>query len=123
MSLYWLNPDTNNYELWSADDFQQENPQITDATGKYSFLVPPGYYYLTVQSEGYSDYTGKSFQLSQGAGVNINIQLVSKDWLARIFTVERVLMAIIILFLASILIVLFYLLKTRTKLTVKQSKI
>jgi hypothetical protein len=44
VSLYWQNPDTGEYELWPAQDFLQKNPQITDSTGKYSFLVPPGKY-------------------------------------------------------------------------------
>lgn len=42
VSLSWLNPAVSQYELWQAKDYQQENPQVTDVTGRYSFLVPQG---------------------------------------------------------------------------------
>lgn len=37
VSLYWLNPEKNQYELWPAREYQQENPQITDVRGTYAF--------------------------------------------------------------------------------------
>jgi len=80
VSLYWLNPSTKQYELWPAGNFQQENPQVTDITGNYSFLVPNGFYYIKVSAPGYLIYDGKPFEVKEGSGVHINIELKTKYW-------------------------------------------
>lgn len=79
-SIYWLNPEIKQYELWPAKEYQQENPQITDITGKYSFLVPEGFYYLKVEAPGYLAYDGKPFQIKEGGGVHANIELKTQYW-------------------------------------------
>jgi len=78
VSLFWLNPASNQYELWPAKDFQQENPQVTDERGTYSFLVPNGKYYLKVDESGFESYNGKPFDVNEGGGVHINIPLHPK---------------------------------------------
>jgi hypothetical protein len=81
VSLYWFNPDTNKYELWNAKNYQQSNPQITDKKGTYSFLVPPGTYYLEAKVDGYTNYQGKPFDVTAGNGIHTNIEVVPiKDW-------------------------------------------
>lgn len=45
-----------NYSVWPATDFDQVNPQTTDATGYFSFLTPPGVYRLDVSKTGYQPY-------------------------------------------------------------------
>jgi hypothetical protein len=109
VSIYWLNETTRQYEIWPAKDFQQKNPQITDNTGKYSFLVPPGYYYLKIESQDYLTYQGKPFQVQEGSGVHQNMELSVKNWWARIFTTDRILMVIIITLLALVILILLYL--------------
>jgi len=74
VSLYKLN-DKKQYELWSAGDYGQENPQITDSTGNYSFLVPEGVYYLTVKSPGYYFYQGDAVSVKEGKEIHANIAL------------------------------------------------
>ena len=37
VTLYRLNTANNSYEVWPAKEFQQENPQVTDVRGSYSF--------------------------------------------------------------------------------------
>ena len=83
VSLYTLNNSTKKYELWSAKDYQQENPQITDVRGTYSFLVPEGSYYFQVEASGYNSYQGNVFVVTSGAGIHQNIELKSgwKKWL------------------------------------------
>ncbi len=83
-SIYWLNSETGEYELWPAEEFLQENPQITDVTGKYSFLVPPGSYYLKVEAPAYPTYQGETFQVKEGMGIHYNIELKAKHWWLRI---------------------------------------
>ena len=53
----------------------QENSQITDATGNYSFLVPAGTYYLTVKAQGYSTYQSDAISVSEGKEIHSNIAL------------------------------------------------
>ncbi len=61
--------------LWNAEKFHQDNPQITDSTGKYSFLVPPGKYRITATAQGYSPYVGEVFEVKEGHGVHFNIEM------------------------------------------------
>jgi len=81
ISLYWQNPETKNYQLWSAKEFLQENPKVTDSTGKYAFLVPPGSYYLKVEAKNYLTFQGEPFEIKEGSGIHFNIELKPKWWL------------------------------------------
>jgi hypothetical protein len=74
VSLYDLNS-KNQYELWNAKEYGQENPQITDATGNYSFLVPVGTYYLTVKMPGYYSYQSNAFPVMEGKEIHSNVAL------------------------------------------------
>lgn len=78
--LYWLNPETNNYELWPAEKYLQDNPYITDDTGRYSFLVPKGEYYLKVVAAGYVDYQSEKFSVTKGDGVHMDTKMTRKSW-------------------------------------------
>jgi hypothetical protein len=123
VSIYWLNLDTKKYELWPAKDFQQTNPQITDITGKYSFLVPPGTYQLKIESPDYVAYQGQPFEVQEGSGIHQNIELQPKNWWGKFFTVERILMGIIIIMLVlvfvSIIIVFSYFVRRDKLNTIK----
>ncbi len=99
VSLYWLNPDTKQYELWPAKNYQQENPQATDVTGTYSFLVPNGNYYLKVDAPGYLSYDGKPFQVAEGSGVHVNIELKTKYWFFEIVDWKTALLILVIFML------------------------
>ena len=113
VSLYELNPDTKQYELWPAKDYQQTNPQTTDVRGVYSFLVPEGYYYLKVDTPGYLDYDGKPFQVSEGSGVHINIELKTRYWWTKIIDWKIILLAIVTI----LLLYNFYRDKARERIT------
>lgn len=73
-SLYKLN-DKGKYELWNANNYGQENPQSTNNTGNYSFLVPAGTYYLSVSSPGYYSYKSNSFSVIEGKEIHSNVAL------------------------------------------------
>ena len=98
-SLYWLNPGTKEYQLWPAAEYSQENPQITAISGKYSFLVPAGTYYLTIEAPGYLDYQGKPFQVREGSGVHENIELRSKYWWLKVINWQTIALVIVIILL------------------------
>jgi len=85
VSLYALNLSTKQYELWKAKDYSQDNPQITDIRGTYSFLVPEGSYYFQVEAPGYEPYQGKAFVVVEGSGIHQNIELKSGlNWLSEL---------------------------------------
>jgi len=100
VQLFWLNPETKQYQLWPAQDYQQENPQTTNISGSYSFLVPYGYYYLKVVAPGYLTYDGKPFQVAEGSGIHINIELKTKFWFLNIVDWKTLLLIIVVLMLA-----------------------
>ena len=99
VSLYYLNNVTKKYELWTASDYSQENPQITDIRGTYSFLVPEGSYYTQVEAPGYNPYQGKAFIVSEGSGIHQNIELKSgRGWLS-MFDWKTILLIVVLLLL------------------------
>ena len=100
--------ETGKYELWNGKKYQQYNPQATDNTGKYSFLVPPGQYYIVVEAKDFNNYQGEPFEVVEGSGVHQNIELYSKNWILKIFSVERIMLASIIILLGAILSVQFF---------------
>jgi len=82
VSIYQLNSESGEYELWQASNYQQKNPQTTDTTGRYSFLVPEGTYYITAEAPDYLSYQSEPFAVQEGAGVHQNIELKIKGgWL------------------------------------------
>ncbi|MEW5907863.1 MAG: hypothetical protein AB1643_01635 [Patescibacteria group bacterium] len=99
VSLWWLNPETKQYELWPAKEYQQENPQTTDVRGTYSFLVPEGYYYLKAESPGYLVYDGKPFQVKEGSGIHINIELKTRYWWLKVVDWKTILLVAVIILL------------------------
>ncbi|OGI57342.1 hypothetical protein A2640_02495 [Candidatus Nomurabacteria bacterium RIFCSPHIGHO2_01_FULL_36_23] len=115
VSIFRLNLETKQYELWSAKEYQQENPQTTDIRGTYSFLVPEGYYYLKTEAPGYLAYDGKSFQVKEGSGIHINIELKTKYWWLKIVDWKTILLITVII----LLLYNFYRDKIREKMKIK----
>lgn len=101
VSLYWFNPQTKKFELWPAQKFGQINPQITDKSGNYIFLVPEGRYYLRVEKKGYYPFQSEEFNALEGGSIHINIELKPKYWF--IFAIDWKFIVIIILLLLLIL--------------------
>lgn len=99
VSIFWLNSETKQYELWPAKEYQQENPQTTDVRGAYSFIVPEGFYYLKVEAPGYLPYDGKPFEVREGSGVHINIELKGKYWYVKVIDWKTLLLIAIIFML------------------------
>ena len=74
-TLFWLNPMGYDWQVWSAYSYDQKNPQITDKTGQYSFLVPEGTYYLQAEKDGYKNYVSEYFEVKEGSSIHENIEL------------------------------------------------
>ncbi len=86
VTLYYLNPKTNQKEIWAALSYDQVNPQITKEDGEYFFLVPIGEYYLTAQKSGYEDYQN-DITMRQAGPITYKIDMLIKkiNWFKKIF--------------------------------------
>ena len=40
-------------EIWDAEDFDQQNPLLTDSYGQYEWFVPDGYWQVKYEKDGY----------------------------------------------------------------------
>jgi len=109
VSLY-LQTSENEYILWPANEFNQENPQITTDNGKYSFLVPEGTYQLKVEAENYNTYSSKPFKVKEGSSVHENIELKGSVWLLERYWWQ---ITIVLLLIVLIVLVSFLLLKIK----------
>jgi len=100
VTLWWFNPAQDEYQIWPAKEYLQENPQVTDSRGTYSFLVPEGVYYITTVAPGFEDYQSDLFDVTEGDGIHLNIELKPKgSWF---FRVNWELAALVVIALAVI---------------------
>ncbi len=97
VSLYVLNQETNQFELWPGVKYNQENPQETDKTGEYMFLVPQGKYYLEVKAQGYQSYKSAEFEAREGDVIDQNVELLPKEEEGNnLFTIISIILALIL---------------------------
>ncbi len=75
VSLYKYSDLTKGYVLWDAAAFGQQNPQVTNQSGGYGFVLPAGSYYIEVKAAGRRDTLTKIFKLSKSTVVNANIKM------------------------------------------------
>ncbi|HEY4482673.1 MAG TPA: carboxypeptidase-like regulatory domain-containing protein, partial [Candidatus Paceibacterota bacterium] len=101
------------FVLWPAADYQQRNPQITGRAGEYSFLVPPGEYYMSVEASGYKAYQGSPFMVTEGSGVHENIELQPSGGLLRGLGWPWV--SVVVMLLAVILLLAYNFYKDRLR--------
>ncbi|WP_028521068.1 leucine-rich repeat protein [Ruminococcus flavefaciens] len=64
VTCYVFNEDTGAWEIWNAEDYDQQNPLITDAAGAYAWDVPEGRYYVTCEKEGYDLIKSEEFKVA-----------------------------------------------------------
>ncbi len=53
VTLYYFEQQSQEWYVWQAESFGQQNPQQTNANGQYSLMVPAGKYYLEVKADGF----------------------------------------------------------------------
>ncbi|MCX6722351.1 MAG: carboxypeptidase-like regulatory domain-containing protein, partial [Candidatus Staskawiczbacteria bacterium] len=115
VSLYWLNPSAGSgqvpkYELWPADKFFQKNPMVTDDTGKYSFLVPQGTYYISATAVNYADFKSKPFTIKEDNGVKMDIEMKAKGFLPTWFNWQ---LMVVLLLTAVVILLIIMIIKGR----------
>lgn len=73
ITLYFLGK-TGEWDVWPAYLYNQYNPQKTDKTGEFSFVAPPGKYYLAVEAKGYKNFKSDEINLKSEM-VNMKIEI------------------------------------------------
>jgi peroxiredoxin/chitodextrinase len=63
VTAYYLEPDSNNWVIWDAQAYGQDNPQTTDAAGNFSMFLPAGTYYIKAAGKGFASITSRIFSL------------------------------------------------------------
>lgn len=56
-TVYEVAEDTGTRTLWDAEAFDQSNPYITGTDGFYEWMVPSGWWSVSVAANGYDSYT------------------------------------------------------------------
>ena len=84
VTIFVKNTNTESFIVWDAGTYSQTNPQVTNETGEYSFLVPPGEYYISVFASGYKESKTETFTVTAGQGVHRNIEMVPTGFLRRV---------------------------------------
>ena len=94
ITLYKL--DGSEYKLWDSAG-KQPNPTISNKSGEYTFWVPNGDYYLTIEKAGYKTVKTANFKVENSLVTkNIKIEPKIKPWI----------WLIVILFVLAIIIYL-----------------
>ena len=76
--VLYLNPATGTWEVWhDAEDYDQINPQQTDAEGKYGWDVPEGKWKVVWTKDGYETANSAELEVPP-PHFDVNMGLVSK---------------------------------------------
>ncbi len=71
------------FEPWSAEVFQQINPQTTGEKGEFRYMLPPGTYYVTVTAPRIHPVQTEIFTLTESVALQIEIPVQKQkyiDW-------------------------------------------
>ncbi|MEY4723788.1 MAG: hypothetical protein RLZZ324_1301, partial [Candidatus Parcubacteria bacterium] len=75
VALY-VNKGNGNYGLWDGSVSHQENPQITDDNGQFSYVVPVGTYQLVVTKDGYGEKQTLPFPIGNENVITNAVRLI-----------------------------------------------
>lgn len=78
VKIFFFDKISKRWVVWDGYSFGQDNPQKTSEAGKYSFLVPPGKYYMQITAKGYRTTYSQIVELSQNTVLDFNFSLKSK---------------------------------------------
>lgn len=78
VTVYYQDPETGEAVKWNAEDYDQINPLITSADGKYLWDVPEGLWKVVCEKEGY-DTIETEWMTVPPVRTEVNIGLVSKE--------------------------------------------
>lgn len=82
--LYFFEETNQEWVIWDGAAYNQQNPVLTNQEGSYSFLVPPGKYYLTVEREGYALFKSKVILVEKNKLISLNVPLSEVSFLSKV---------------------------------------
>lgn len=65
--------------IYDAEFHKLRGSEITDAEGRFGFLVKPGIYYLVVSARGFKNYQSANIKVTESETLNLEIPLESED--------------------------------------------
>jgi hypothetical protein len=92
-TVYFRDPETNTWELWDGEAYDQTNPLSVSEKSGLSFYLPVGTYYLKVSAPGYrsiispsftmhsAGFINPSFTFARAYGASIGSRRISLPWL------------------------------------------
>ncbi|MFS0726212.1 S-layer homology domain-containing protein [Paenibacillus sp. 1P07SE] len=75
-TIYNLEEASGRWELWDAEWYEQINPQLTNAEGRYGWDVPPGWWQVKYEKKGYERAYSEELEVLP-PHFDVNIPLVS----------------------------------------------
>jgi hypothetical protein len=75
VTVYFEEPVTNQWQVWDASAYAENNPQKTDDSGGYNLFLPPGKYYLQVDGYGFKILDTEFFTVDQAEAINADFKL------------------------------------------------
>jgi len=79
VTVYYFQSDYNHWFVWDGLSFGERNPQVTNETGHYSFMLPPGKYYLEAKAPGFVNTQSEIIEQNSIGVINANIPLSPKQ--------------------------------------------
>lgn len=70
--------DGDGWAFWDAEWYEQENPQVTDAQGRYGWDVPKGQWKVVYEKEGYEPLQSWEMQVPP-PHMDVNVGIISLD--------------------------------------------
>ena len=75
VTLYYLNEETGNWEIWDADEYSQKNPVTTGSDGVFAWDVPEGQWKVKVECKGYETMWSDIYTVPpEQTDINLNMQ-------------------------------------------------
>ena len=87
VTAYYLDPETGETIKWDAEDYDQMNPLLTNAEGKYVWDVPEGQWKVVCEKEGYTTVETEWMDIPP-VRTDVNIMMISQE-APKLETVEK----------------------------------
>lgn len=79
VSVYYFDSQYGQFRLWNADQYGQENPQLTDLQGRYKLFLPSGTYYIHIQGQFGQSLKSNIFTINENTPIIQNFELQKKS--------------------------------------------
>jgi len=75
ITVFYFDGITNEWVEWDGSSFGQKNPQYSDQSGRYSFFLPAGEYFLKIEAKNYRQVLSSKIVLNKESIISDRIKL------------------------------------------------